>query len=62
MGKIEKFNCEGLCQQQYCDQKYTHVLQFELEGFVFNLMLCEKHHDAMNKILELRRTNVPIVC
>lgn len=51
MGLIENFNCEGLCQEEYCQEKYTYVFWFSINGFRFGALLCERHYnDLLNSI------------
>jgi len=54
MSKIDNFNCEGMCQEQCCNEKYTHFLMVEIDGMVFSILLCEKHHEQLeNKFLRM---------
>ena len=43
MYKITDYNCEGECQCGNCENKYTHINWFSIEGFDFATLLCEKH-------------------
>ena len=49
MGIIENDNCKGLCQEQYCDDKYTHFYWVEIINTRYFLVLCEEHY---NRLLE----------
>ncbi len=55
MGLIEKYNSEGLCQEEYCNNPYTHSEWFEVDGFKFLVLFCEKHwNDFINRYLEAK--------
>ena len=47
MSKIENNNANGLCQEEHCDQKYTHHEWLSIEGFRVSILLCEKHDDEL---------------
>jgi hypothetical protein len=54
MGIIENFNCDGLCSEKYCSNKYTHFAEKEINGLKILIFLCEKHYE---KFLEGRLKN-----
>jgi hypothetical protein len=41
--KITNDNTRGMCQHQYCSQKYTHWTQIEIYGMPICICFCEKH-------------------
>jgi hypothetical protein len=43
VGAIENFNCEGKCQEECCDEKYTHFQKIKVHGMFFIILFCEKH-------------------
>ena len=47
MAKIDNYNCEGMCQEECCDAKYTHIIWMTMSGFKFCQLFCEKHYDEM---------------
>ena len=47
MGIIDNFNCEGICQEAYCNNKYTHILWLTMDEFKFSVLFCEKHYDEI---------------
>jgi len=58
MGEIENFNCEGLCQEALCKEKYTHALWFYLCEYRISTLFCKSHYDLIelkliNKQLEI---------
>jgi hypothetical protein len=58
MAKIENFNCEGLCQNQFCDCKYTHSILLKVKDIEFFVLLCEEHYNELqNKILGVLNGN-----
>lgn len=59
MGKIEVFNCEGLCQHEFCSSKYTHDILFKFFGVNYYVLLCEKHYEELlNKFLESEKDKI----
>lgn len=47
MGEIENYNFEGLCQEEYCDKKYTHVIWERINNRKYALLLCEDCHEKI---------------
>ena len=43
MGEIENYNCDGLCIQEFCSEKYTHMIKHNLLGLKLVLGFCKKH-------------------
>lgn len=43
MEKIENYNCEGLCQQETCDKKYTQYAIVKINGMDIHLAFCDEH-------------------
>ena len=43
MQEIENYNCDGLCQEKYCSERYTHFTTIEICGLKIIISLCKKH-------------------
>ena len=43
MQEIDKYNCDGLCVQRYCDERYTKFTTKEINGVELHLAFCDKH-------------------
>lgn len=43
MEKIENDNCKDLCDEEYCDDPYTHFEKIKINNMVIVVSLCEKH-------------------
>ena len=41
--EISKYNFDGLCSNEYCSEKYTHVLYTRIYEMPVIIPLCEKH-------------------
>ena len=56
MGKIENFNCDGLCSEKFCSKKYTYFIEKELGGMKVLINLCENHYEEiLNEELKRRK-------
>jgi len=49
MGKIEIFNCDGLCCEKFCSKKYEYFIEKELFGRIFLIFTCKKHYEEILK-------------
>ena len=49
MEDIVNFNCDGLCIQKHCDQKYTKYTNQKINGMEIGLAFCEKHADEFTE-------------
>ena len=56
MRKIEKHNCKGLCQEQFCDRPEEFFDDVELNGLKIHVSLCKEHAEKWDK--EAWRKNV----
>lgn len=45
MPKIENFNCDGICNEKACSDKYTHFIPIRINEIDLIILFCEKHHD-----------------
>ena len=43
MSKIANYNCDGLCIEEYCSDRYTHFTTQKINGMGLVLGFCEKH-------------------
>ena len=43
MSKIQNYNCDGLCSEKYCSERYTHFFTQELNGLKLIIAFCKKH-------------------
>ncbi len=58
MGEIKNYNFDGKCQEEYCDEDYTHCEWIEIYGLNFMILFCEKHWDKfINAYLEAKNGN-----
>ncbi len=57
MGEIENFNFEGLCQEEYCDKKHTHIAWLRINNRKYALLVCE---DCYEKLINGLREDVGI--
>lgn len=47
MNKISNDNFNGLCNEKYCNKKYTHIFTLYLFKKEFILPLCSKHYYSL---------------
>jgi len=40
---IEKYNCDGICAQEFCDKRYTNFRIETIHGMRILIALCSKH-------------------
>ncbi len=53
MNEIENYNCQGLCVQQFCNERYTHMTTIKLYELDLVLGMCKKHAEEFdNNILK----------
>ena len=43
MNKIQNYNCDGLCIEKYCSERYEYFEEVELNGMKVLLGFCKKH-------------------
>lgn len=43
MEEIKVFNCELMCQHQFCGQRYTHYEKIMKNGLPILVSLCKEH-------------------
>jgi hypothetical protein len=43
MNNIENYNCEGMCVEETCNNRYTKHTSLKLNGMKVHILLCEKH-------------------
>ncbi len=43
MIKIENYNNDRKCNQKFCDKGYTHFVEVNFLGLLFQIPMCEKH-------------------
>ncbi len=51
MDEIENYNCEGMCCQAHCDEKYTHFLNRELYGLKLHFAFCKNHSEIVEQFI-----------
>lgn len=49
MEKIQNYNCEGLCVEENCDEKYTHFCKKKVNGIKVILAFCRKHAEEFEE-------------
>jgi len=56
MNKIDVYNCDKTCLEEFCDNKETHFEKVLVNGLVLHIRLCDKHtriwEDNFNKLLQ----------
>jgi hypothetical protein len=61
MEQIEKYNCEGLCMEQFCGERYTRFRIIEVFGMKLTFSFCDKHAEQFElneqKIIEKEVSN-----
>ena len=45
MEEITNHNCEGLCCEEFCDEKQTHCTRKTINGLKVVLGFCKKHSE-----------------
>lgn len=45
--KIQNFNEYKLCNTPFCNKEYTDTFKFVIDGFEFNVNLCEEHYNQL---------------
>ncbi|VVB71139.1 Uncharacterised protein [uncultured archaeon] len=50
MEKIVNYNCDGICIEETCSQKYTRHTTYELKGMKLKFAFCEKHAEEFEKL------------
>ena len=58
MGAIENYNCEGMCQHETCQEKYTHIIWLKMNDFRFSQLFCKEHNDEFELMLIDKRIEV----
>ncbi len=48
MSKIENYNCEGLCSEEFCDKRYTHFYNFEIGNIKVLIPFCYEHYEKFH--------------
>ncbi len=49
MDKIINYNCDGLCIEETCSDKYTHSQTIELNTLSLVVGFCEEHSKVWDK-------------
>ena len=64
MNKIANYNCEGMCIEKCCNQKYTRYIIKKINGMNVMLGFCDKHagiYEAFEDLKEHPEKDMPIV-
>lgn len=43
MNKIQNYNCDGMCHQEYCDKRYTDYEVVIIHDMETHIALCDEH-------------------
>lgn len=46
-GLIVNFNCDGMCSQKTCNQRYTHFITKNIDGMDLFIPLCQRHYNQI---------------
>ena len=57
MHKIEKHNCEGLCQETFCSNPEMFFEEVEINGLKIHISLCKEHAAKWDKTVWRRDTD-----
>lgn len=49
MQKIEKHNCDGLCEEEFCSNPQEYYAKTEIYGLKLIVSLCKKHAEQWDK-------------
>ena len=49
MSGIQNYNCDAMCCQRYCSERYTHFCEIVLNGVELHLAMCEKHAEEFEE-------------
>lgn len=58
MSKVENFNSYRKCNEEFCDNDYTHFLKIDFLGLGVYIVLCKEHHKKfINKYLDFEEAD-----
>lgn len=56
MQKIGNYNCEGMCIEKCCSQRYTHFMTLKINEIELVLSFCKEHSEVFENFI-LKKLN-----